>query len=82
MEKEKIEEKMKGVPQELLRIIDFRTPAMAPPNRLIFGFGAADQVGAEAAKMVEGRKALIISDETLEKLNVLKKSVPNIWKSK
>ena len=71
MEKEKIEEKMKGVPQELLRIIDFRTPAMTPPNRLIFGFGAADQVGAEAAKMVEGRKALIISDETLEKLNVI-----------
>jgi alcohol dehydrogenase len=71
MEKEKIEEKMKGVPQELLRIIDFRTPAMTPPNRLIFGFGAADQVGAEAAKMVEGRKALIISDETLEKLNAI-----------
>jgi alcohol dehydrogenase len=71
MEKEKIEEKMKGVPQELLRIIDFRTPAMTPPNRLIFGFGAADQVGAEATKMVEGRKALIISDETLEKLNVI-----------
>ena len=71
MEKEQIEEKMKGVPQELLRIIDFRTPAMTPPNRLIFGFGAADQVGAEAAKMVEGRKALIISDETLEKLNVI-----------
>ena len=71
MEKEQIEEKMKGVPQELLRIIDFRTPAMTPPNRLIFGFGAADQVGAEAAKMVEGRKALIKSDETLEKLNAI-----------
>ena len=65
MEKAQLEEKMKGVPQELHRIIDFRTPAMAHPNRVIFGFGAADQVGAEAAKMVEGKKALIISDEVL-----------------
>lgn len=68
MEKEQINEKMKGVPPALQRIVDFRTPAMTPPNRLIFGFGAADQVGAEAASMVEGRKALLISDEVLEKL--------------
>jgi alcohol dehydrogenase class IV len=71
MDKAQIEERMKGVPQELHRIIDFRTPAMAHPNRVIFGFGAADQVGAEAAKMAEGRKALIISDEVLEKLKAI-----------
>ena len=71
MEKALIEEKMKGVPKELHRIIDFRTPAMIHPNRVIFGFGSADQVGAEAAKMVEGKKALIISDEVLEKLEAV-----------
>ena len=68
MDQEQINEKMKGLRPELHRIVDFRTPGMTPPNRIIFGFGAADQVGDEAAKMVEGRKALIISDEVLEKL--------------
>ena len=71
MEKALIGERLKGVPQELHRIIDFRTPAMTHPNRVIFGFGAADQVGAEAAKMVKGKKALIISDEVLEKLKAI-----------
>jgi alcohol dehydrogenase len=78
MEKEKIEEKMKAVPLELQRIVDFRTPAMTPPNRLIFGFGAADQVGAEAASMVEGRKALLISDEVLEKLKATDQIVSSL----
>jgi alcohol dehydrogenase len=68
MDKEQLNEKMKGLPLELQRIVDFRTPAMTPPNRIIFGFGTADQVGAEAAKMVQGKKALLISDEVLENL--------------
>ena len=68
MDKAQFEEKMKGVPKELHRIVDFRTPGMTYPNRMIFGFNAAEQVGAEAANMTEGRNALLISDEVLEKL--------------
>jgi alcohol dehydrogenase class IV len=71
MERQKIEERMRGLPLALQRIIDFRTPAMTPPNRIIFGFRAADQVGAEAAKMVQGREAIIISDATLERLKTI-----------
>ena len=71
MDKQMIEEKMKGLPRELHRIIDFRMPAMSPPNRLIFGLGAADQVGLEASAMVKGKKALVISDEILEKLKTV-----------
>jgi hypothetical protein len=35
MDKAQVEEKIKGVPQELHRIIDFRMPAMTHPNRVI-----------------------------------------------
>ena len=71
MGNEQIEQRLREIPPELRRIVDFRTPAMTPPNRIILGFAAADQVGTEAAKMVKGRKVLIISDEILEKLGVV-----------
>lgn len=51
-------------------VFDFRTTGMAPPNRLIFGFGAIDRIGEEAAKLGEG-KALLVSDEIIEKLGVV-----------
>ena len=35
MDKAQAEEKIKGVPQELHRMIDFRMPAMTHPNRVI-----------------------------------------------
>ena len=66
-----MEQKLKELPKELHRIIDWQTPGMTHPNRIVFGFGAADQVGAEAAEMVDGRKLLIISDEVLEKLDAI-----------
>jgi alcohol dehydrogenase class IV len=53
-------------------VFEFRTAGMSPPNRLIFGFGAVDQVGEEATKLTQG-KVLLVTDETLEKLGVVEK---------
>ncbi len=54
------------IPPTLKRVFDFQTAGMKPPNRVIFGFGASDQIGAEAAKLSGGR-AMLVSDQTLQK---------------
>jgi alcohol dehydrogenase class IV len=51
-------------------IFDFRTVGMSPPNRLIFGCGAIEQLGEEAGKLTQG-KALLVGDEVIERLGVL-----------
>jgi alcohol dehydrogenase class IV len=65
-----MEEKIKRIPNELDRIFDFQTAGMIPPNRIVFGFGAVDQIGKEAMSLAKG-KVLVISDKVLEKINVL-----------
>jgi alcohol dehydrogenase len=68
MGKAELGEKIEGLPKELHKIIEFSTVGMKPPNRLIFGFGSADKIGIEASQLTNGRVALIISDETIKKL--------------
>ncbi len=51
-------------------VFDFCTAGMMPPNRLIFGCGAIEQIGSEAAKLAEG-KVLLVSDSTLEEIGVV-----------
>ena len=63
---------VRGISYDIHRVFDFITAGMIAPNRIIFGCGAIDQIGAEAAKLGQGR-ALPISDEVLEKLGVLEK---------
>jgi alcohol dehydrogenase class IV len=70
-QKNELEDRMKGVPQELHRILYFNTAGMTPPNGIIFGFGAVDQLGASAAKLGKGKKAVVISDKILEKVNTV-----------
>ncbi len=60
----------KGIPSELDRVFDFRTTGMIPPNRVVYGFRAIEQIGAEASSLAKG-KVLVVSDETLEKIGTL-----------
>lgn len=56
----------------LFEVFDFRTVGMIPPNRLIFGCGAIEKIGEEAAKLGE-RKALLVGDEVIAKLGILER---------
>jgi len=57
---------------QLDAIFDFRTVGMTPPNQLMFGFGAIDKIGVEAAKLGKG-KALLVSDDNIERLGILER---------
>lgn len=57
---------------DIHQIFDFKTVGMPSSNRIIFGCGAIEKIGEEAANLAQG-KALILSDEILEKLGVLEK---------
>jgi alcohol dehydrogenase class IV len=70
-QKGELEDRMKGVPQELHRILYFNTAGMTPPNGIIFGFGAVEQLGTLATKLGKGKKAIVISDKILEKMNTV-----------
>jgi alcohol dehydrogenase class IV len=70
---------VRDVTYDIHRIFDFTTAGMIPPNRIIFGCGAIDKVGEEAAKLGQGR-ALLISDEVLENLGALDKIESNLKK--
>ena len=59
-----------NVSYDIHRIFDFTTAGMVAPNRIIFGCGAIDKVGDEAARLVQG-KALLISDNVLKNLGTL-----------
>jgi alcohol dehydrogenase class IV len=68
-----MEKRLKGFRPELDRILDIRTTGMTPPNRIIFGFGAVEQIGAEAARLVKGKplKVVVISDKVLKNIGIL-----------
>ncbi len=57
-------------PSWLFEVFDFRTVGMKPPHRLIFGCGAVDRIGEEAAKLGEG-KALLVADEVIANQGIL-----------
>ena len=51
-EKEKTMRPLAGnVSYDIHRIFDFSTAGMITPNRVIFGCGAIEQIGKEAARM-------------------------------
>jgi alcohol dehydrogenase class IV len=80
-QKEKIMRPLVGdVSYDIHRIFDFTTAGMIAPNRIIFGCGAIDKVGEEAAKLAQGR-ALLISDEVLENLGALDEIEAHLKKS-
>jgi alcohol dehydrogenase class IV len=60
----------KDISYDIHRVFDFRTVGMQYPNRIIFGCGAIDKIGEEAAQLGKGR-ALIISDEILEMIGTV-----------
>jgi alcohol dehydrogenase len=60
----------KSMANTFYEVFDFCTAGMAPPNRLIFGCGAVEQIGSEAAKLAQG-KVLLVSDSTLEGIGVV-----------
>ncbi len=67
----------KDVSYDIHRVFDFRTVGMSSPNRIVFGCGAIKQLGEEAAKLAKG-KALIVSDEVLEKLETVEQIKGNL----
>jgi alcohol dehydrogenase len=70
-ERREIMEKLaKEVPSNLDRVFEFCTTGMTPPNRMIFGFRAIDQIGAEASKLAKG-KVFVVSDEVLQKMGIV-----------
>jgi len=60
------------IPPDFDRVFEFRTAGMVPPNRVIFGFRAIEQIGVEVAHLTKG-KVLIASDEAILKLGILDK---------
>jgi alcohol dehydrogenase len=71
---------VRDVSYDIHRVFDFTTAGMIAPNRIIFGCGAIDQIGEEAAKLGQGR-VLLISDEVLERLGALEKIEANLKKT-
>ena len=71
---------VRDVSYDIHRVFDFTTAGMIAPNRVIFGCGAIDTVGEEAAKLGQGR-GLLISDEVLQNLGVLDEIEANLTKS-
>ena len=61
----------------LSEVFDFRTAGMIHPNRLIFGCGAIDNMGGEAAEWKEG-KTLLVGDEIMEELGILERVAANL----
>jgi alcohol dehydrogenase class IV len=59
--------------ERLYEVFDFRTVGMSPPNRLIFGCGAVEKIGEEAAKLAQGM-VLLVGDETIQHLGIMKKA--------
>jgi alcohol dehydrogenase len=81
IEEEKMMRPLVGdVSYDIHRIFDFTTAGMIAPNRIIFGCGAIDKVGEEAAKLGQGR-ALLISDKVLENLGALDRIEAHLKKS-
>jgi alcohol dehydrogenase len=77
-EKEKIMRPLvRDVAYDIHRIFDFATAGMVAPNRIIFGCGAIDKLGQEAARLGQGR-ALLISDAVLQNLGALDKIEANL----
>lgn len=68
------------VSYDIHRIFDFTTAGMSETNRIIFGCGAIDQIGQEAAKLGQGR-VLLISDEVLKGLGALGEIEANLKKA-
>jgi len=68
---------VRDVSYDIHRVFDFTTAGMSGANRIIFGCGAINQIGEQAAKLGQGR-VLLISDEVLEKLGVLEKIEANL----
>jgi alcohol dehydrogenase class IV len=54
----------------LFEVFDFRTVGMNPPYLLLFGCGAIDKIGEEAAKLGKG-KTLLVADEVIAKMGIL-----------
>jgi len=70
---ENMDETIKIKHPELSRIFSFQTTGMIPPNRIAFGFGSIEQIGADAATLAKDKTktALIISDRMLKELKIL-----------
>lgn len=58
---------------KLYETFDFRTAGMSPPNRLIFGCGSVEKLGDEAAKLGQ-ETVLLVGDQTIETLGIMKKA--------
>ena len=63
----------KDVAYDIQRVFDFQTVGMPSPNRIVFGCGAIEKIGEEAAKLAKG-KALIVSDAVIEKLGIVEQA--------
>jgi len=64
--------KFKGqIPPKLDSIVEFQTSGMNPPNKVIFGFKAIEKIGDEAKKLTQGKLAVIVSDQNLQKLGII-----------
>jgi alcohol dehydrogenase len=68
------------VSYDIHRVFDFTTAGMSATNRIIFGCGAIDQIGEEAAKLSQGR-VLLISDKVLKGLGALGEIEANLKKA-
>ena len=64
-------ELLKHAPQNLAKPVNFRTAGLRPPQQFQIGLGVSQQVGTCAAKLTEGKKALVVSDEVLDKIGTV-----------
>jgi len=64
-------ELLKHAPQNLVKPMNFWTSGLRPPQQLQIGLGISQQVGTCASKLTEGIKALVLSDEVLDKIGTV-----------
>jgi alcohol dehydrogenase class IV len=59
-----------NIPSHLEKIIEFKTTGMTPPNRIVFGFNAAQNLPEEAMRFGEG-PYMLVSDEIMKEIGVV-----------
>ncbi len=68
---DKFPELLQSAPKELVEIKELITAGLKDPQKLQIGLGSSRQVGDQAAQLVAGKRALIVSDEIIENLGVV-----------
>jgi alcohol dehydrogenase len=71
MDKTRMSEYLEKAPIELTEVSNFISVGMKEPRKISIGLGVSKNVGKDASQLVDGKTALLISDEILKNLGTV-----------